>query len=369
MSADGYRVAIIGATGAVGGTVLSVLDERGFPVRELVPFASERSAGATVRFAGKEHACRVLAEDQIADFDLVISSAGGSVSERWAPKFAEAGALVIDKSSAWRERDGVPLVVAGVNDDALDQAFSESGRRIVASPNCSTMQMVVALNPIYRAVGLEEIVVSTYQSVSGTGQRAIEELSDQAEAVLEESEIPAPGAYPHQIAFNAIPQVDDFDLSNGYTGEELKLMNETRKILGLSPEALAISATCVRVPVFYAHSEAVRIRTEDPLSADDCRALLERTKGVVVVDDPERHEYPLATDAAGRDEVFVGRIRNDLGPDGDRCLNMWIVGDNLRKGAATNAVEIAEVLSDRGLLGLERGAEQRSERRRITTTV
>jgi aspartate-semialdehyde dehydrogenase len=356
MIPSGYRLAVVGATGAVGAMVLQVLEERRFPVAELIPFASPRSAGRQIPFANRELVCAALDEQTFDGFDFVIFSAGGSVSKEWAPKFAATGAMVIDKSSAWREQ--CPLVVAGVNDDALETVFQGEHRNIIASPNCSTMQLTVALKPIFDAVGIEEIVIATYQSVSGTGNSAITELKEQSQAILDEKEWP-PQVYPHQIAFNVLPEVEEFDPENGYTGEELKLIRETRRILGVRPDQLAITATCARVPVFRGHSEAVRIRTARPLSAKDCRELLEGRDGLKVVDDPERHRYPLATEAVDRDEVFVGRIRNDLGPDADRCLNMWIVGDNLRKGAATNAVQIAEKLISTGLMDRRPGAAPR----------
>jgi aspartate-semialdehyde dehydrogenase len=263
------------------------------------------------------------------------------VSAEWAPRFAEAGAVVIDNSSRWRMEEDVPLVVSEVNPEAL-----ESHRGIVANPNCSTMQMVVALKPILDGAGIERVVVSTYQSVSGTGQRAVEELHDQARAVLEADELAPPSVYPHQIAFNVLPQVETFHEGDDYTTEERKMMLETRKIL--DAPGLAVSATCVRVPVYTGHSESVNVQTREPLSAERCRELLSSAPGVTVVDDPANGIYPLAIDAAGRDDVLVGRIRRD--PSHERCLNMWVVGDNLRKGAATNAVQVAELLNVRGLL-------------------
>src|SRR3954464_13556670 len=238
--------------------------------------------------------------------------------------------------------EDVPLVVSEVNPDAI-----ESHRGIVANPNCSTMQMVVALRPILEAVGIERLVVSTYQSVSGTGQKAVEELHDQVEALINARELPDPSVYPHRIAFNVLPQVETFKDGDDYTTEERKMMAETRKILG--DDSIRISATCARVPVYTGHSESLNVETRDPLSPDECRELLARAPGVVVVDDPANAVYPLAIDAAGRDEVLVGRIRRD--PSHERCLNIWIVGDNLRKGAATNAVQIAELLVERNLLG------------------
>jgi aspartate-semialdehyde dehydrogenase len=254
---------------------------------------------------------------------------------------------VVDNSSRWRMEEEVPLVVAEVNAEAL-----EGHRGIVANPNCSTMQMVIALKPILDEAGIERIVVSTYQSVSGTGQRAVEELHDQSEAVLEAQELPRPSVYPHQIAFNVIPQVEKFAKGDDYTTEERKMMAETRKILG--HDDVGISATCVRVPVYTGHSESVNVQTRHPLSPEECRELLSRAPGVVVVDDPTTGLYPLAIDVAGRDDVLVGRIRRD--PSHERCLNLWVVGDNLRKGAATNAVQLAELLSVRGLLPSARAA-------------
>jgi len=250
---------------------------------------------------------------------------------------------VVDNTSYWRMHAEVPLVVAEVNPEALD-----SHRGIVANPNCSAMQMVVALAPIHRAVGIERIVVSTYQPVSGTGRRAMQELRDQAHAVLHDAERPAAEVYPHRIGFNVLPQVETFKGGDDYTTEERKMMAETRKILGVREEELRISATCVRVPVLYGESESINVQTRDPLSPEDCRELLAGAPGVVVVDAPAEGVYPLASDAAGRDDVLVGRIRRD--PSHERCLNLWLVGDNLRKGAATNAVQLAELLHQRGLI-------------------
>jgi aspartate-semialdehyde dehydrogenase len=336
------RVAVVGATGAVGSTILGVMRERGFPAEEIVPFASERSAGRRIDYGDQDLVVQTLDDDSIQGFDIALFSAGGSRSEEWAPRFRDAGAVVVDNSSFWRMHDDVPLVVAEVNPEALS-----AHKGIVANPNCSTMQMVVALKPILEAAGIERLVISTYQSVSGTGQKAVEELHDQTEAVIEARELPAPGVYPHQIAFNVIPQVETFKDGDDYTTEERKMMAETRKILG--DESIRISATCARVPVYTGHSESVNVQTRDPLSPDECRELLARAPGVIVVDDPANGIYPLAIDAAGRDEVLVGRIRRD--PSHDRCLNLWVVGDNLRKGAATNAVQLAELLHERDLLG------------------
>jgi len=343
MTGNGYRVGVLGATGAVGSTILEVLAERDFPAAEVVPFASERSVGREIEWNGSVLACRALAPETIQGIDVVLSSAGGAVSAEWAPQLVEAGAVVVDNTSYWRMHDDVPLVVAGVNPEAAD-----SHRGIVANPNCTTMVAMMALAPIHRAVGLERLVVSTYQAVSGTGQRAIEELQAQSRALLAGEEVPPPSVYPHRIAFNVLPQVEVFKDGDDYTTEERKVMAETRKILGIGEE-VAISATCARVPVVSGHSESVNVRTAEDLSPEDCRALLAEAPGVVVVDDPGAGEYPLAIDAAGRDEVLVGRIRRD--PGQERTLNLWIAGDNLRKGAATNAVQVAELLIERDLLG------------------
>ena len=335
------RVAVVGATGAVGSTILGIMRERAFPADEVVPFASERSAGRTIDWGDRDLTVVALGEEAIQDFDLALFSAGSGVSEEWGPRFAAAGAVVVDNSSFWRMKDDVPLVVPEVNPDAL-----AGHKGIVANPNCSTMQMVVALKPILDRAGIERIVVSTYQAVSGTGQRAVEELHDQTRAVLEATEIPAPQIYPHRIAFNAMPQVESFKDGDDYTTEERKMMAETRKILG--DQRIRISATCVRVPVYTGHSESVNLQTHDDLSPEDCRELLAAAPGVQVLADPGNGIYPHAIDAAGSDAVHVGRNRRD--PSQDRTLNLWIVGDNLRKGAALNAVQVAELLQTRGLL-------------------
>jgi len=342
MADGGYRVGVLGATGAVGSTILGVLAEREFPAVEVVPFASERSAGREIEWNGSVLECRPLSEETIRGLDVVLSSAGGTVSAEWAPKLVEAGAVVVDNTSYWRMHDDVPLVVAGVNPEAAD-----GHQGIVANPNCTTMVAMMALAPIHRAVGLERLVVSSYQAVSGTGQKAIEELRAQSSAVLAGDENPPAAVYPHRIAFNVLPQVETFVDGDDYTTEERKVMAETRKILGLGEE-VGISATCARVPVFTGHSESVNVQTREDLSPEDCRELLAAAPGVVVVDDPSSGRYPLAIDAAGRDEVLVGRIRRD--PGHERTLNLWVAGDNLRKGAATNAVQVAELLVERGLL-------------------
>ena len=332
------RVAVVGATGAVGSTILGIMRERSFPADEVVPFASERSAGRTIDWGEQNLTVVALSDEAIQGFDLALFSAGSGISEEWGPKFAAAGATVVDNSSYWRMQEDVPLVVAEVNPEDL-----ASHKGIVANPNCSTMQMVVALKPILDAVGIERLVVSTYQAVSGTGQRAVEELHDQTRAVLEATDVPPAQIYPHQIAFNAIPQVESFKDGDDYTTEERKMMAETRKILGR--DDIAISATCVRIPVYTGHSEAVNVQTREPLSPERCRELLAGAPGVQVLDDPGDAIYPLAIDVAGNDDVLVGRIRRD--PSHDRCLNLWVVGDNLRKGAALNAVQVAELLLKR----------------------
>ncbi len=324
--------------------MLRLLRERSFPAREVVAFASARSTGRVLEGAapdGGDLTVQALGEDSIQGFDLAMFSAGGSTSGEWAPRFADAGAVVVDNSSRWRKHDEVPLVVAEVNPDAL-----AGHRGIVANPNCSTMQMVVALKPIHDAAGIERLVISTYQAVSGTGKAAVDELLDQSHALLHERPIEPPAAYAHQIAFNALPHAGSFAQGEDHTDEERKLIHETRKILG--DPAIRVSATCVRVPVLTGHSEAVNVQTREPLTPERARELLAAAPGVTVLDDPAAALYPLAIDAAGKDEVFVGRIRRD--PGHERALDLWIVADNLRKGAATNAVQIAELLDRRGLV-------------------
>jgi aspartate-semialdehyde dehydrogenase len=343
-----YRVGVVGATGAVGSTILEILAEREFPASEVVPFASERSAGRRVAFAGGEIECKALSDETIGGLDLVLSSAGGAISAEWAPRFVEAGAVVVDNTSFWRMHEDVPLVVPEVNPDA-----AEGHNGLIANPNCTTMEMVVALAPLHREARIERLVVSTYQSVSGTGRRAIEELREQSRAVLA-GERPSAEVFPHPIAFNVIPQVETFKDGDDYTTEERKVMRETRKIFGASEEEMRISATCARVPVITGHSESINLQTREPLSPERCRELLSLAPGVIVVDAPAEGIYPLATEGAGRDEVLVGRIRRD--PSHDRCLNLWVVGDNLRKGAATNAIQVAELLHERDLVRVPAGA-------------
>ncbi len=347
MSAS-YRVAVVGATGQVGTLMLALLHERSFPASEVVAFASERSVGRVLAGAapdGGDLTVQGLSDESIQGFDLALFSAGGATSGEWAPRFVQAGATVIDNSSRWRMQEDVPLVVSEVNPYALDDHHG-----IVANPNCSTMQMVVALKPLYDEAGIERLVISTYQAVSGTGRRAVDELLDQSHALLHQREIESPTAYAHQIAFNALPHAGLFAAGEDHTDEERKLMSETRKILD-DPD-IRVSATCVRVPVVNGHSEAVNVQTRDELSRERARELLAAAPGVIVLDDPNAALYPLAIDATGRDEVFVGRIRRD--PGHERALDLWIVADNLRKGAATNAVQLAELLHQRGLVRSER---------------
>jgi aspartate-semialdehyde dehydrogenase len=331
-----YKVAMVGATGAVGETLLAILAERDFPISELVPLASERSAGGQVEFAGKKVTVQNLADYDFDGVDIAFFSAGGSVSREHAPRAAAAGAVVIDNTSEYRYQDDIPLVVSEVNPHAI---ADYTVRGIIANPNCSTMQMLVALAPIHRAVGIERINVATYQSVSGAGRSGMEELGKQTAALLSFQDA-APAKFPKQIAFNVIPHIDDFQ-PNGYTKEEMKMVWETRKIL--EDASIQVNPTAVRVPVFYGHAEAVHIETRDKISAEQARALLEQAPGVVVMDERKAGGYPTPVgDAAGKDPVFVGRIREDISHD--RGLDLWVVADNIRKGAALNAVQIAELL-------------------------
>jgi aspartate-semialdehyde dehydrogenase len=334
-----FNVAVVGATGAVGGTMLRVLEERGFPITELRPLASARSAGRELDYLGQARTVQELTAGSFEGIQIALFSAGATRSREFAPAAVEAGAVVIDNSSAYRMDQAVPLVVPEVNEQDLE---SHSG--IVANPNCVAAPLVVALKPIRDAVGLERVIVSSYQSVSGTGAAAVEELTTQAAGFLGGDE-PEPSVYPHPIAFNVIPHIDVFDAS-GYTGEERKVAAETRKMLGM-PD-LRVSATCVRVPVLYAHSQSVQIETTDKITAEQARRLLMVAPGVILIDEPELKRYPLPRDAAGRDEVLVGRIREDSSHD--RGLALWISSDNLRKGAATNALQIAESLVTKGWL-------------------
>jgi len=331
---EGYRVAVVGATGAVGETMLEILAERKFPVAELIPLASSRSAGSTVEFAGAAYVVQDLATFDPAGVDIALFSAGGDTSLEYAPRFAEAGCYVVDNSSAWRMHEDVALVVPEVNPEALSLARVN---RIIANPNCSTIQMVVALKPLHDAVPIERVVVSTYQAVSGAGRKAMDELADQTRHLLNGQPYDVE-VFPARIAFNVIPQIDSF-MDDGYTKEERKMMDETRKILGAD---IAVTATTVRVPVFYGHSESVNVTFAAAMDADTARSLLAEAEGVCVVDDPGNEDYPLASEAAGSDPVWVGRIRNDN--SFKNSLHLWVVADNVRKGAALNAVQIAELL-------------------------
>ena len=334
-----FKVAVVGATGAVGEVMLSILAERDFPASEVIALASERSAGTAVAFGNGELVVQDLATFDPSGVDIALFSAGGATSKEYGPKFAAAGAVVIDNSSTFRYDDDVPLVVSEVNPDAI----RNRPRGIIANPNCSTMQLMVALKPIFDAAGIERINVATYQSVSGAGRSGLEELGVQTGKLLNFQDI-EPKKFQAQIAFNLIPHIDDF-LDNGYTKEEMKLVWETRKILG--DEAIQVNPTAVRVPVFYGHSEAVNVETRDKLSAQQARELLERAPGVVVVDERKAGGYPTpVTHASGSDAVYVGRIREDLSHP--RGLNLWVVSDNIRKGAALNAVQIAELVAAEG---------------------
>jgi aspartate-semialdehyde dehydrogenase len=332
-------VAIVGATGAVGEAMLRILAERKFPIGNLHLLASARSAGEKIEFGAKKIVVEDLATFDPSGIDISLFSAGGSVSKEYAPRFAAAGAVVIDNSSAFRYDADVPLVVSEVNADAA----KNRPRGIIANPNCSTMQMLVALAPIHRKAGIERINVATYQSVSGGGRSALEELGRQTAGILNFQD-PQPERFPVQIAFNLIPHIDDFQ-DNGYTKEEMKLVWETRKILG--DEAIQVNPTAVRVPVFYGHSEAVNVETKQKISAADVRKLLEKAPGVEVVDETKAGGYPTpVTHASGTDPVYVGRIRDDLSHP--RAVNLWIVADNIRKGAALNAVQVAELVAAEG---------------------
>ena len=331
-----FKVAVVGATGAVGEVMLSILAERTFPASEVVALASERSAGQYVAFGNDEIMVRDLATFDPTGVDIALFSAGGGTSKEYAPKFAAAGAVVIDNSSAFRYDDDVPLVVSEVNPDAA----RNRPRGIIANPNCSTMQMLVALAPIHRKAGITRINVATYQSVSGAGRSALEELGRQTAALLN-FQSPEPQRFPVQIAFNLIPHIDEF-MDNGFTKEEMKLVWETRKILG--DASIEVNPTAVRVPVFYGHSEAVNVETREKITADEVRVLLQSAPGVEVVDERTAGGYPTpVTHASGRDPVFVGRIRDDLSHP--RAVNLWVVADNIRKGAALNAVQIAELVA------------------------
>lgn len=329
------KVAVVGATGLVGTKMLQVLAERNFPVTELIPVASEKSIGKEVEYKGKKFKVVSMTDAIAAKPAVALFSAGGSTSLEWAPKFAEAGITVIDNSSAWRMDPTKKLVVPEINADALSAAD-----KVIANPNCSTIQMVVALNPLHKKYTIKRLVVSTYQSVTGTGVKAVTQLMNERQGV--EGEM----AYKYQIDMNAIPQIDAF-LDNGYTKEEMKMVNETKKIM--RDDSIRVTATTVRIPVMGGHSESVNVEFANDFDLEEVKALLSSAPGVVVVDDPANAKYPMPMDAHEKDEVFVGRLRRDESQP--NTLNMWIVSDNLRKGAATNAVQIAEYLLGKGLLG------------------
>jgi aspartate-semialdehyde dehydrogenase len=336
MAQKKFSIAVAGATGAVGNQMIRCLEEANFPVRSVKFLASSRSVGRSLRFKGDLVEVEELKEDSFKGIDIALFSAGGGTSQRFAPLAARDGCVVVDNSSAWRMDPEVPLVVPEVNPHAIAQ-YTQKG--IIANPNCSTIQMVVVLHPIHKEYRIKRIVVSTYQAVSGTGKKAIDELFDQTRAMINFLDFET-RVYPHRIAFNCLPHIDVF-LDNGYTKEEMKMVNETRKIM--EDDAIAVTATTVRVPVFFGHSESVNIETKDPVVADDVKALLQNAPGVRVMDEPGKNLYPLATDAAGQDLTLVGRIRQDESIANG--INMWIVADNIRKGAATNAVQIAQALA------------------------
>jgi aspartate-semialdehyde dehydrogenase len=336
-----YTVAVVGATGAVGQEMLRVLEQRRFPTRRLIPLASARSSGKTVLFCGEKLTVEELTHKSFAEVELALFSAGAKVSQTFASSAADAGAWVVDNTSAFRMDPKIPLVVPEVNPHAVDGR----GHGIIANPNCSTIQMVVALEPIRRAAGIKRIVVATYQATSGAGRRAMEELASQARAWAAGEELPPPGSFPHTILFECLPQIGAFTES-GYTVEEEKMINETRKIFGMP--WLRVAATTVRVPVMVGHSEAVNVETELPITVEEARRLLADAPGVELVDEPAAARYPLARRCAGADPVYVGRIRRDRSVE--HGLDLWVVADNLRKGAALNAVQIAELLAARELL-------------------
>jgi len=338
-----FRVAVVGATGAVGRAMRSILAERDFPVKELVALATAKSAGTRLDYKGQEVICQELTPDSFAGVDLALFSAGGGTSLKYAPIARDAGCVVVDNSSAWRMDPGVPLVVPEVNPDDVNWHAG-----IIANPNCSTIQMVVVMKPLHDAAQIKRVVVSTYQAVSGTGAKAINELVQQTGKVLA-GESPEAIVYPHQIAFNCLPHIDVF-LEDGYTKEERKMVDETKKIMG--DDSIAVTATCVRVPVQNGHSEALNLQFAKPLSIEKARELLAKAPGVKLVDDPANKVYPMPIDASGQDDTYVGRIRLD--PTAENAMNLWVVADNLRKGAALNAVQIAELLVERDLVRVPR---------------
>jgi aspartate-semialdehyde dehydrogenase len=329
------KVAVVGATGLVGQIMLKVLEERQFPVTELLPVASENSVGGKVMFKGNEYTILSIQEAVDARPDLALFSAGAGVSKEWAPKFAKAGTTVVDNSSAWRMTEGIPLVVPEVNGHILT-----ADNKIIANPNCSTIQMVVALNPLHKEWTIKRIIVSTYQAVTGTGMKAVKQYKDEAGGKKPEAQV-----YPHPIFANCLPHCDIF-LENDYTKEEMKLVHETRKIMGV--DNMPVTATAVRVPVLGGHSESVNIELEKPASLEKIKDVLQEAPGVILFDNPSANQYPMPVLAEGKDDVWVGRVRKD--ESRDNCWNLFIVADNLRKGAATNAVQIAEYLLEKGIL-------------------
>ncbi len=336
MSEKKLNIAVAGATGAVGNQMLTCLEERNFPVKSIKLLASRRSVGRKLRFRGDLLAVQELTEESFKGMDIALFSAGGTASKKYAPLAAKDGCVVVDNSSTWRMDPKVPLVVPEVNPHAI-AGYTKKG--IIANPNCSTIQMVLPLNPIHKKYEIKRIVVSTYQAVSGTGKKAIDELFEQTRAMINFLDYEKK-VYPHRIAFNCIPHIDVF-LDNGYTKEEIKMVNETRKIL--EDDNIGITATTVRVPVYFGHSESVNIETKKKISANEVKCLLENESGIKVLDNPKKNIYPLAIDAAGQDLTLVGRIRDDESVKNG--INIWIVADNIRKGAATNAVQIAEILA------------------------
>ncbi|MBM14506.1 MAG: aspartate-semialdehyde dehydrogenase [Nitrospina sp.] len=328
-----YHVAIAGATGAVGRKMLEILEERDFPIGKLKLLASSRSVGKVLEFKGKEIVIEELRESSFVDMDIALFSAGAGTSLQFAPSAVKSNCVVIDNSSAYRMQKDIPLVVPEVNPASIGE-----NPTIIANPNCSTIQMVIVLKPIHEKFKLKRVVVSTYQSVSGSGQKAIDELKNQTKALLSDKEIKT-NVYPYQIAFNCLPHIDKF-LDNGYTKEEMKMVNETKKILG--DDSVQVCPTTVRVPVLYSHSEALNIEAEGPITASEIKNLLKAQPGIVIVDDPQNNKYPLAIHGENKNEVFVGRIRDDISLE--RAVNLWVVSDNLRKGAALNAIQIAELL-------------------------
>ncbi len=337
MAKKEFNVAVAGASGAVGNQMIACLEERNFPVKSIKYLASSRSAGKTLFFKKKPVVIEEMTENSFEGMDIALFSAGGGTSEKFAPAAAKSGCIVIDNSSAWRMDPHVPLIVPEVNSHAIS-GYTQKG--IIANPNCSTIQMVVALNPIHLKYGIKRIVVSTYQAVSGTGQKAIVELENQTRALMNEESFEQK-VYPHRIAFNCLPHIDVF-LDNGYTKEEMKMVHETHKIM--EDYSIGITATTVRIPVFYGHSESINIETRLQVTPEEVRELLAASPGVKVIDDLKSKQYPMPINAAGQDLTHVGRIRKDESiPNG---INMWVVADNIRKGAATNAVQIAEILAE-----------------------